>query len=62
MVGARGFEPPTLCSQSRCATNCATLRHLEIFTRDLGIIDESLFGNDFSIEKSCGVLDCLRTM
>ena len=20
MVGAEGFEPPTLCSQSRCAT------------------------------------------
>ncbi len=20
MVGERGFEPPTLCSQSRCAT------------------------------------------
>ncbi len=24
MVGARGFEPPTLCTQSRCATR---LRH-----------------------------------
>jgi hypothetical protein len=24
MVGAEGFEPPTLCSQSRCATR---LRH-----------------------------------
>ena len=24
MVGARGFEPPTSCSQSRCATR---LRH-----------------------------------
>ncbi|GEM_PF-5151892 len=24
MVGARGFEPPTPCSQSRCATS---LRH-----------------------------------
>ena len=27
MVGARGFEPPTLCSQSRCATR---LRHAPI--------------------------------
>jgi hypothetical protein len=23
MVGARGFEPPTLCSQSRCASQAA---------------------------------------
>gem|GEM_PF-6606508 len=28
MVGARGFEPPTLCSQSRCATR---LRYAPIF-------------------------------
>ncbi len=27
MVGADGFEPPTLCSQSRCATR---LRHAPI--------------------------------
>lgn len=30
MVGARGFEPPTPCSQSRCATR---LRHAPIFTK-----------------------------
>jgi hypothetical protein len=28
MVGAEGFEPPTLCSQSRCATR---LRYAPIF-------------------------------
>jgi hypothetical protein len=28
LVGARGFEPPTPCSQSRCATR---LRHAPIF-------------------------------
>ncbi len=28
MVGARGFEPPTPCSQSRCAKpDCATPRY-----------------------------------
>ena len=27
LVGARGFEPPTPCSQSRCATR---LRHAPI--------------------------------
>lgn len=27
-VGVEGFEPPTSCSQSRRATNCATLRRL----------------------------------
>ncbi len=26
MVGVKGFEPPTSCSQSRRATNCATPR------------------------------------
>ena len=29
LVGAEGFEPPTLCSQSRCATR---LRYAPIFT------------------------------
>ena len=29
LVGARGFEPPTLCSQSRCATR---LRHAPMET------------------------------
>src|ERR1700678_1565066 len=29
MVGAEGFEPPTLCSQSRCATR---LRHAPLST------------------------------
>ena len=28
MVGAEGFEPPTLCSQSRCATR---LRYAPIY-------------------------------
>lgn len=28
MVGAEGFEPPTLCSQSRCATK---LRYAPIY-------------------------------
>jgi hypothetical protein len=28
LVGAEGFEPPTLCSQSRCATR---LRHAPTF-------------------------------
>ena len=28
MVGAEGFEPPTLCSQSRCATR---LRYAPMF-------------------------------
>ena len=27
MVGVKGFEPPTSCSQSRRATNCATPRN-----------------------------------
>ena len=27
MVGVKGFEPPTSCSQSRRATNCATPRY-----------------------------------
>ena len=31
MVGAEGFEPPTLCSQSRCATR---LRYAPITTFD----------------------------
>ena len=33
MVGARGFEPPTPCSQSRCATG---LRHAPIPSRPFG--------------------------
>ncbi len=32
MVGAEGFEPPTLCSQSRCATR---LRHAPMPDRPL---------------------------
>ena len=28
-VGKGGLEPPTSCSQSRCAANCATSRHAE---------------------------------
>ena len=31
MVGAEGFEPPTLCSQSRCATR---LRYAPIYSFD----------------------------
>ena len=31
MVGAEGFEPPTLCSQSRCATR---LRYAPTVTDD----------------------------
>ena len=31
MVGAEGFEPPTLCSQSRCATR---LRYAPTFCFD----------------------------
>src|SRR6201998_831828 len=31
LVGAEGFEPPTLCSQSRCATR---LRHAPTRTAD----------------------------
>ena len=31
LVGARGFEPPTPCSQSRCATG---LRHAPSEARD----------------------------
>ena len=31
MVGAEGFEPPTLCSQSRCATR---LRYAPTFCLD----------------------------
>ena len=36
MVGAEGFEPPALCSQSRCATR---LRYAPIFRlyRSLGL-------------------------
>ena len=30
MVGVKGFEPPTSCSQSRRATNCATPRCTDI--------------------------------
>ena len=29
MVGVKGLEPPTSCSQSRRATNCATPRQYE---------------------------------
>ena len=46
MVGARGFEPPTPCSRSRCATrlryapNCAVKMSKEMrspfFSRHLG--------------------------
>ena len=32
MVGAEGFEPPTLCSQSRCATR---LRYAPMFAASL---------------------------
>ena len=30
LVGVKGFEPPTSCSQSRRATNCATPRHIQL--------------------------------
>jgi hypothetical protein len=30
MVGAEGFEPPTLCSQSRCATRLRYAPTVEI--------------------------------
>ncbi len=34
MVGAEGFEPPTLCSQSRCATK---LRYAPTLTYNIMI-------------------------
>jgi hypothetical protein len=35
MVGAEGFEPPTLCSQSRCATR---LRYAPTLPRTAALI------------------------
>ena len=37
MVGARGFEPPTPCTQNRCATR---LRHAPNHARFLTLISE----------------------
>ncbi len=40
MVGAEGFEPPTLCSQSRCATRLRYApKPLLIVTRFLLVLD-----------------------
>ncbi len=33
VVGVKGFEPPTSCSQSRRATNCATPRYIRFYLR-----------------------------
>ena len=38
LVGAEGFEPPTLCSQSRCATR---LRYAPTFCIDSNLIGRS---------------------
>ena len=38
MVGAEGFEPPTLCSQSRCATRLRYAPTLFSIVPRLGLI------------------------
>src|SRR6185437_6521446 len=46
MVGAEGFEPPTLCSQSRCATR---LRYAPTGDPEVGsgeIVSRSLFSSE----------------
>ena len=43
MVGAEGFEPPTLCSQSRCATRLRYAPTLEIVSQtDAGTIASAI--------------------
>jgi hypothetical protein len=43
LVGAEGFEPPTLCSQSRCATR---LRYAPTF------LIVSRIGSEFGLEAT----------
>ena len=38
MVGVKGLEPPAPCSQSTCATNCATPRDFVAVRATYGII------------------------
>ena len=45
LVGAEGFEPPTLCSQSRCATR---LRHAPTF-------DENIAPDGAANHTGCGL-------
>ena len=46
LVGVKGFEPPTSCSQSRRATNCATPRYDTI-------LNERLFLSAFVLRLLC---------
>ena len=50
MVGAEGFEPPTLCSQSRCATRlryAPTVRSME-----LNAATSKLYRDRISLERA----------
>src|SRR5580698_10546836 len=53
LVGAEGFEPPTLCSQSRCATR---LRYAPTTLSIVSRIDSWVCGNSPSLEgwRGCG--------
>ena len=57
MVGAEGFEPPTLCSQSRCATT-VSYTHLDVYKRQG---KHSLFiGGEFALDKTMFFADLLN--
>ena len=74
MVGARGFEPPTPCSQSRCATR---LRHAPIYQKfqsripacqsrpwraGLNSKNHELWWNDYKIYILSPIKSSLKTM
>jgi hypothetical protein len=54
MVGARGFEPPTLCSQSRCASQAALRPDTASLTSPIYVLVSRfcIFGPAFAFPKA----------
>jgi hypothetical protein len=51
MVGARGFEPPTPCSQSRCATR---LRHTPTGSHTTAVAPDAIPSDRFGAIDPAG--------
>ena len=58
MVGARGFEPPTPCSQSRCATG---LRHTP-FTNRILDCERTVNATRYVFRRCITIPLCLKAM